>query len=395
VAQSGYAECKDVNTKTFNMIPKRYYKPELDVLRFFAFLCVFFTHRMDLARIDPDQYYWGHHISLVGVYGVPLFFFLSAFLITELLTKEQQRYGKISIKSFYIRRILRIWPLYFTFFFGMVLLTGFSDKFGWVTPKAQVMFSLFSGNWYVTFNQWSAYTINPLWSVSVEEQLYIILPLLAFYGGKRGLKIFSFIALIVAYITIIYYAQRPTTGFSGEWTNSFVQFQFFAGGILLSVYLKGWWPKWSIFSRIGIFVAGLVCWLIASMVCGINADAPHVSTIPEAVMGWLLVLIGVFLFFISLYGTRTKYLPNPLVYLGRISYGLYVFHITMFYLVYKIFKDELGAFSKIIGLYEWRNLIGFFIAFIVTVIIAMLSYRFFEKPFLKIKKQFTFVPSRD
>lgn len=98
----------------------RYYKPELDVLRFCAFLFVFFVHRLDLAPIDPAKYYWAHHISLVGNYGVPLFFFLSAFLITELLNREQQQFGKISVRSFYIRRMLRIWPLYFTFFFLMV-----------------------------------------------------------------------------------------------------------------------------------------------------------------------------------------------------------------------------------------------------------------------------------
>ena len=68
------------------MVLNRYYKPELDVLRFFAFLFVFFVHRLDLAPIDPEKHYWGYNISLVGNYGVPLFFFLSAFLITELLT---------------------------------------------------------------------------------------------------------------------------------------------------------------------------------------------------------------------------------------------------------------------------------------------------------------------
>src|ERR1044072_110289 len=181
-------EARDFVDKATN----RYYKPELDLLRFCALLFVFFTHRMDLARIEEAEYYWGHHISMVGVYGVPLFFFLSAFLITELLTKEQEQFGKISIKPFYIRRILRIWPLYFTFFFGMVLLTSITDKFGGITAKAQVMFSLFSGNWYVTFNQWSAYPVNPLWSVSVEEQLYIILPLLFFYGGKTRVEDFFF-----------------------------------------------------------------------------------------------------------------------------------------------------------------------------------------------------------
>jgi peptidoglycan/LPS O-acetylase OafA/YrhL len=378
------------------MLPTRYYKPELDLLRLCAFLFVFFTHRMDLAPIDPAQYYWGYHISLVGVFGVPLFFFLSAFLITELLTKEQEQFGNISTKSFYIRRILRIWPLYFTFFFGMVLVTHLSDQFGHISSGTQLAFSLFSGNWYITFNGWlPSYPINPLWSISVEEQLYILLPLLVFYAGKRGLKIFSFLALLTAYATLIYYAQKPTNGFSGEWTNSFVQFQFFAAGILISVYFKGWQPKWQIITRIAIFMAGLVCWLIASMVCEVHADAPHLSTIPQAIAGWLLILIGVVLFFLSLYGSQSKNIPAFLAYLGRISYGMYVFHITVFWLIYQVFKDELTSFSAMIGLYEWRNDVGFVIAFLVTVIISLLSYNFFEKPFLRFKKRFTFIPSRD
>jgi peptidoglycan/LPS O-acetylase OafA/YrhL len=374
----------------------RYYKPELDVLRLCAFLFVFFTHRMDLAPIDSVQYYWGYHISLAGVFGVPLFFFLSAFLITELLTKEQDQFGKINVKAFYLRRMLRIWPLYFTFFFGMVLVTHFSDKFGHISSGTQLAFSLFSGNWHITFNEWlSSYPINPLWSISVEEQLYILLPLVVFYAGKRGLKIFSLLAFLLAYATVIYYAQKPTTGFSGEWTNSFVHFQFFAAGILFSVYLKGWQPKWHLVPRIVTFIAGLVCWLLASIACGIHADAPHLSTIPQAIAGWFLVLAGVVLFFLSLYGASSEHMPAALVYLGRISYGMYVFHITMFWLVYVIFSEELASFCAKIGLYVWRNNVGFLIAFLATVIISLLSYRFFEKPFLNLKRRFTLIPSRD
>lgn len=378
------------------MEPTRYYKPELDLLRLCAFLFVFFTHRMDLAPIDPVQHYWGYHLSLVGVFGVPLFFFLSAFLITELLTKEQDQFGKINVRAFYIRRILRIWPLYFTFFFGMVLVTHLTDKFGSISSGTQLAFSLFSGNWYITFNGWlPSYPINPLWSISVEEQLYILLPLVVFYTGKRGLKAFSFIALWAAYVTVIYYAQKPTKDFSGEWTNSMVQFQFFAIGILLSVYLKGWQPKWHLITRLTTFIAGVACWLLASMVCEIHADAPHLSTLPQAICGWLLILTGVVLLFLSLYGSRTENMPAPLVYLGRISYGMYVFHITIFWLVYQIFKDELASLSIMAGLHEWKNDVGFVIAFIITVTISLLSYNFFEKPFLRLKKRFTYIPSRD
>lgn len=374
----------------------RYYKPELDVLRFCAFLFVFFVHRLDLAPIDVNEFFWGYHLSLIGNYGVPLFFFLSAFLITELLTREDVHFGKINVKSFYIRRILRIWPLYFTFFFGMVLLTSATDFFGSVIPgQAQLAFTLFSGNWYITFKGWQSYCINPLWSVSVEEQLYILLPLVLFFAGKKGLKIFSFLSIVIAYATIIYYAQRPTTGFSGQWTNSFVQFQFFAAGILLSAYLKGWEPKWNAVLRIGLFITGVICWLIASMVCEINADAPHLATIPQSITGWFLILIGVIAMFLSLYGAPVKYMPSKLAYLGRISYGMYVFHITIYWIVFNIFKNELATFSESIGLLEWKNGIGSVTAFISTTLLAMLSYKCFEKPFLKLKSRFTLIPSRD
>jgi len=84
--------------------------------------CVFRTP-VRLCTVDSKEFYWGYHLSLIGNYGVPLFFFLSAFLITELLLKEEEHFGKINIKAFYIRRMLRIWPLYFTFFFLIVLMT--------------------------------------------------------------------------------------------------------------------------------------------------------------------------------------------------------------------------------------------------------------------------------
>jgi len=375
---------------------QRYYKPELDVLRLFAFLFVFFVHRLDLAPVDSHEYFWAFHLSLLGNYGVPLFFFLSAFLITELLIREQDIFGQINIKSFYLRRILRIWPLYFTFFFIMVLLTSTTTVFGSpISTETQIAFTFFSGNWNITFNQWQSYCINPLWSVSVEEQLYIILPLIVFYEGRRGLKIFSYLTIAISYLTITYYALHPTPGFSGQWTNSFVQFQFFAAGILCSVYLNGKQPQSNIFTRLLMFILGVGCWLIASIVCEINADAPHLATIGQSVLGWILILIGVMLMFFSLLGISSKYLPNPFIYLGRISFGMYMVHITIYWMIYRIFKDELVLVSDKMGLANWKNELGLVLAFMITVSFATLSYHFFEKPFLKLKNRFTLVPSRE
>ena len=100
----------------------RYYRPELDVLRFFAFFMVF------LSPVVPGDvaFFTEAHIpsrvanliismSAGGAFGVDLFFTLSSFLITTLLLREKEAYGAIAVNSFYIRRMLRIWPLYFFF----------------------------------------------------------------------------------------------------------------------------------------------------------------------------------------------------------------------------------------------------------------------------------------
>ncbi len=113
-----------------------YYRPELDALRFFAFLCVFSFHRMDYVPTDPVRNHWLYLIGNVGPFGVPVFFLLSAFLITELLLREREKPGRIHIRAFYVRRMLRIWPLYFVAFFGLALLNHFVAGVGTGDPLA-------------------------------------------------------------------------------------------------------------------------------------------------------------------------------------------------------------------------------------------------------------------
>jgi peptidoglycan/LPS O-acetylase OafA/YrhL len=97
---------------------RRFYQPELDGLRFYAFLGVFVCHSLPYepafyARFHlPVPWLWGA-IAKSGAAGVDLFFALSAFLITSILLRERQETGGISLRRFYLRRVLRIWPLYF------------------------------------------------------------------------------------------------------------------------------------------------------------------------------------------------------------------------------------------------------------------------------------------
>ena len=155
---------------------KSFYRPELDCLRFFAFLAVFVHHTMP-RQID---FYIAHHlptalsnVAYAGSFGVDLFFCLSAFLITELLLREKEEVGYLNVKAFYIRRILRIWPLYFAFVLFSFGLT-FVDRNQHFSVSQLTMFLLLAGNWASAFTVISS-VVAPLWSVSIEEQFYLCL----------------------------------------------------------------------------------------------------------------------------------------------------------------------------------------------------------------------------
>jgi peptidoglycan/LPS O-acetylase OafA/YrhL len=159
----------------------RFYRPELDTVRFFAFLEVFVIHSLSH---DPETY--GKHLpgwlaNIIarmvqsGGFGVDLFFCLSSFLITSLLIREAKRYEKIDVKGFYIRRILRIWPLYF---FAIFLLLFLIPALGGspISYRDIAAFTFLSGNWLSAFG-FGQNNASHLWSISVEEQFYLLWPL--------------------------------------------------------------------------------------------------------------------------------------------------------------------------------------------------------------------------
>jgi peptidoglycan/LPS O-acetylase OafA/YrhL len=357
----------------------RYYRPELDALRFIAFLCVFCFHRMDYVALDAARHPWFFAFSTVGAFGVPVFFLLSAFLITELLMRERDLTDTIHVRSFYMRRVLRIWPLYFAVFYGLAVLNHFLPGAG-PTRSSFLPFSLFYGNWYILRHGWIANPVDPLWSISVEEQFYIAIPLIGLLGGRKGIRIVSGLLLIVAYLLVLRYALHPTTGDNGEWTDSLVQFQFFSAGTLLSLALRGRLPQMPLSVRLAGVALGFACWLTALLQFGVKSWDAH-PTAAGALAGWALVLLGSVLLFLSWLGTPERFIPGWLAYLGRVSYGLYVFHALMFWLV----------FDKGIA----RGNVGTAIVMVATIVVAHLSYRFFERPFLRLKGRFTFVRARE
>jgi peptidoglycan/LPS O-acetylase OafA/YrhL len=371
----------------------RFYRPELDVLRFAAFLSVFFCH---LLPADPppqvrglSSIIWNSILAIrdAGNFGVCIFFLLSSYLITELLRRERLETNATHLRSFYMRRVLRIWPLYFVvlavFVVGGTLWSPLRMQ-----PVRVLTYALLVGNWYMVIYPLTSGPLRHLWSISVEEQFYITWPFMIKVGGMKCIKVVSLALLPASYLTIffgsIYQSHLDVT----MWLNSLVQFQFFALGALLAIYLPGISLDLSRRSRAAMLIAGMVSWLVASGVFGIKRAGftPH----PTAMCaGYASAALGSVLIFLAVLGVASRGLPRSLVFLGKISYGLYVF-------------QELGlsmsnSFRKAVGLASHTPLhflLNAVLSLAITIAFAMLSYRYLEYPFLQLKRRFTFVESR-
>src|SRR5258708_35457547 len=121
--------------------------------------------------------------NLVGRFGVDLFFALSAYLLTVLMIREKNKFGSLDVRAFYIRRLLRIWPLYFTWIAALMLTRHFWSDY---PISFFVPWLLFAGNFQASLIAINSLVILPLWSLWVEEQFYAIVPLAARHSTGRA-----------------------------------------------------------------------------------------------------------------------------------------------------------------------------------------------------------------
>ncbi len=365
-----------------------FYHPELDALRFFAFLAVFFHHALPAeislytaSGIPYEIARWLITAKKAGGYGVDLFFALSSYLITELLIREYQQRGSIDIKAFYVRRALRIWPLYFVFLGITIILVPYIvpfDEFNW---KYALMFALFVGNWACVLWGVPFSVASPLWSVSVEEQFYLSWPLLIFTLGVKRIRNIALGMLVIASVIRIILAAAAV-GDPAVWCNTFARLDPIALGALLAYGLGGRAPSLNLVSRIALAAGGLFFWLLTTRYFGLYGYTSLV-TYPAVAVGSGMLLVAV------LRSEAKSLLRRPLsglVYLGRISYGLYVFHLlALAFMSQQLFIPGIG-----LQLNLERRIV---IAFCLTVALAAISYRWLELPFLRLKGRFTHVAS--
>jgi peptidoglycan/LPS O-acetylase OafA/YrhL len=369
----------------------RFYRPELDGLRFVAFLAVYLNHT--LAGGEGVKH---HHLSArlgealgvigtAGAFGVDLFFVLSAFLISELLLREREATGHLDVRRFYVRRMLRIWPLYFFFLAIAFALTRAvpTEQLSWYHLAA---FLLFSGNWAYILKPVTT-VAAPLWSVSVEEQFYLCWPWLVRRSSVARMAAMAG-AIVAGGIALRYGLGREHL--FGDWIgkNSLTRIDGIAGGILLCLALRSGLLQLSSFQRRVLFLGSLA---ILFWVAGDFGLFHAQTSLDHLMLGWPLVALGctgIVAAIIDGEGVVVRLLRSPLLtYLGRLSYGLYVFHELGLLIADHVFAGGHLTAARLVE--HWLFGLGLTFAF------AALSYRFIEQPFLRLKeRRYTVVASR-
>jgi peptidoglycan/LPS O-acetylase OafA/YrhL len=362
-----------------------FYRPGLDMLRALAFLLVFVAHGLVWHLDKPTQL---GAVGRSGEFGVCIFFFLSSYLITELLLREKRETGTILIRAFYVRRILRIWPLYFAMI-GLGCLVGLFSATHTVSLAWAAALMLLFTNWYTAGHGYPPGFLFPLWSISLEEQFYLLWPFIVKYLSPASLLGISSLLLTAAYLTLARLLAQGHALDPAIWVNSLVQFQFFALGTATAVVLRGRVPQLSKSLRWGLFIAGLLC-LRAAQAAVYSEDTvvPHDDL--HIAPRYLIALPGCLFLFFSLLQMPAGRWQRPWIYLGKISYGLYVFHVMWL----GLFRDLLAHFGggRLSPLASQLSTMA--LALPATVVTGMLSYRYLESPFLRFKKRFTVVRSR-
>jgi len=377
---------------TKQLPPVKIYFENLNAIRFIAALLViiFHTEKFKLFLNVPD-YSGNRVVSIIGSLGVVLFFVLSGFLISFLLFKEQEITKTISIKDFYIRRILRIWPLYFLIiilalfiipFINFFTITGFERNIVYDNLIYKLLlYVFFLPNMVLALFAFIPYA-SQLWSIGAEEQFYLVWP---FLNKKINNKWLLLSGVIFIYLIIKFYV--PFLIPSGVYRDVFVQFwesmpiDCMAIGGLFALIIYETSP-FTLFIR-KILFNKLFQWIILILTVSLIYLGIHFPYFQYEVYS---VLFGILICNFAANKNRIFSMENSTTnFLGKISYGLYMFHpIAVVFSIKLLRKFHLLS-----------NYIFYPVILILVIVMSALSYEFFEKKFLNKKLKYSKLISGD
>ncbi len=352
----------------------------LDGLRFFAFLLVFFFHALQWSP-------WGQLPFIrFGYLGVPIFFVLSGFLIGGILLdlKDKNRPGfglGAKLKTFYIRRALRIFPVYYLFIAILAVLLFLSGR---SDPVAYDSFLWHLG--YLTNFRSFLVGMNHVyeghfWSLAVEEHFYLIAPLVVLLVKPRTLvRLLGLVVVAVALARATIYHVGSARDF---WVLSPMQFDLLGLGIATAIIeRKG--QFFGVGARglrlIGLFSTAFFVLFIAQFYRPLKGCGIIFATFGPLSLGLVTAALVLALWQRPTWFASRFLAFRPFAYFGQISYGLYLFH-----------PNCLGWSSQYLGTYNLTNTWG---GLAITLAVAMLSWHLFEKPINDLKNRFSYAEKR-
>jgi len=362
------------------------YFKNLDGLRAIAAFAVIFFHialffKLPQNAISPFLYFLFSFGGHGGSLGVTFFFILSGFLITYLMFGEQEKNAKLNIPFFYLRRVLRIWPLYYlTVLIGFMAFPLFSRLAGeiYAETASPWLYALFAVNFDHIYNAMPKSGILAVhWSVAIEEQFYLLWPLVFYFFSKK--KSFPYLLFLIVIGSEVFYLLGKSSIIS--YYHLLSNFRFLAFGALLSwfCYFKS--------ENVTRFLNKINKPLnfIIYVVC-ISLLLFHQEIIDKFIFLKPLYQCILFLFF-GFVIAEQNFSKNSffkigsfkfLTWLGKISYGLYLTHMIAIYIVLWIFRNDPRYFLPEI-----------ICTIALTILISYLSFNYFESFFLSLKNKFS------
>ncbi len=368
--------------------PSKDYFNRLDTLRFLAFFMVFANHLASFLHYPksvgiPGSFFFTY--LQIGDLGVGFFFVLSGFLITYLLEKERIKNGRISIKNFYIRRVLRIWPLYFLAIAIIILFSfifrGF-DLYKISLDWPEIWRNLiFIGNFFKAFHYTSNEMIAILWSIAVEEQFYLVWPVLFVLFRK-----YITYLLIIGIAISMYFRYQYANNFPVREFFTLCVMVYLMVGALAGIHgtkIRSWIEKqWK-----SIITLGFLGFFILLSVRGLAFGNSYPNWF-IAFDGLAFAIIFASIILASAFGGLNKKksrLERKTEYLGTVSYGLYIYHLIALTIVLNVL-EYFGLNYNQMNFSKWILVV--ISTLLLVVLLASNSYKYFERPFLKLKEKF-------
>ncbi len=353
----------------------QYYK-QLDSLRFFSVLSVMIGHWIswDTNNAFIKNFHWGN--------GVVFFFVLSGFLITEILYKQKleielgEKTFLQSIKTFYIRRTLRIFPIYYLliFFLFYVNYKNTRDIFPYLVSYTSNVLEAKTNNYVGDFNHF--------WSLAVEEQFYIFWPLCIFLISKKHLLKFIVATIFLSLISRFCFVKfAPDKWMAASYLTNNVMFALGIGALL--AYIKQ--VKADVFTKISsafwLTPLAVIVYMLSFYFIVHENYFPSINFLFDELLFCLLSAIVI----ARAVGDGYKYVGKFILenkyftHLGQISYGLYLFHLFMISIFW-------GYISPSLGLHVDNKKTMWILYFIFTWFGAEVSFKLIETPFNYLKQ---------